>query len=68
MSEAGREPQVALPVMPLSEHVVNDYRTLRLSLKAHPMHFLRERATAANTRICRKVMLRIAPPTTRFTS
>jgi error-prone DNA polymerase len=28
--------------MPLSEHVVNDYQTIRLSLKAHPMHFLRE--------------------------
>jgi error-prone DNA polymerase len=40
-SEAGVEPDVALPVMPLSEHVVNDYRTLRLSLKAHPMSFLR---------------------------
>jgi len=26
----------------LSEHVVNDYRTLRLSLKAHPMSFLRD--------------------------
>ena len=36
-----REPQVTLPIMPLSEHVVNDYRTLRLSLKAHPMSFLR---------------------------
>jgi error-prone DNA polymerase len=30
-----------LPAMALSEHVVNDYQTLRLSLKAHPMHFLR---------------------------
>jgi error-prone DNA polymerase len=29
--------------MPLSEHVVNDYQTLKLSLKAHPMSFLRER-------------------------
>jgi error-prone DNA polymerase len=52
MSEAGREAQVALPVMPVSEHVVNDYRTLRLSLKAHPMHFLRERATAARILSC----------------
>jgi error-prone DNA polymerase len=52
MSEAGCEPQVALPVMPLSEHVVNDYRTLRLSLKAHPMHFLRARATAARILSC----------------
>ncbi|MET0688679.1 MAG: OB-fold nucleic acid binding domain-containing protein, partial [Methyloceanibacter sp.] len=40
-AEAGAEPQVTLPIMPLSEHVVNDYRTLRLSLKAHPMSFLR---------------------------
>ena len=40
-SEAGAEPEVTLPIMPLSEHVVNDYRTLRLSLKAHPMSFLR---------------------------
>ena len=31
-----------LPAMPLSEHVVNDYQTLRLSLKAHPMLFLRD--------------------------
>ena len=31
-----------LPEMPLSEHVVNDYQTLRLSLKAHPMSFLRD--------------------------
>ncbi|MEO6225339.1 MAG: error-prone DNA polymerase [Sphingomicrobium sp.] len=30
-----------LPEMPLSEHVVNDYQTIRLSLKAHPMRFLR---------------------------
>ena len=37
----GHEPPVALPEMPLSEHVVNDYQTLKLSLKAHPMQFLR---------------------------
>jgi error-prone DNA polymerase len=48
--EAGAEEEVTLPVMPLSEHVVNDYRTLRLSLKAHPMSFLRARVAAA--RIC----------------
>lgn len=39
--EMGEEPQAPLPEMPLSEHVVNDYRTMRLSLKAHPMQFLR---------------------------
>ena len=32
-----------LPAMPLSEEVVADYQTQRLSLKAHPMAFLRAR-------------------------
>ena len=36
-----REPDVALPPMPLGEEVVNDYRFLHLSLKAHPAQFLR---------------------------
>ena len=36
-----REPDVALPPMPLGEEVVNDYRFLRLSLRAHPAQFLR---------------------------
>jgi error-prone DNA polymerase len=41
--DEGSEDQPAtLPAMPLSEHVVNDYQTVRLSLKAHPMAFLRE--------------------------
>jgi error-prone DNA polymerase len=39
------EPAV-LPAMSLSEHVVNDYQTIRLSLKAHPMRFLREHYAA----------------------
>ncbi len=44
--EQGMEPAVLLPEMPLAEHVVNDYQTLKLSLKAHPMSFLRERCAA----------------------
>jgi error-prone DNA polymerase len=36
-----REPDVALPGMLLGEHVVADYRHLHLSLKAHPVSFLR---------------------------
>ena len=40
--EGSEAKPVTLPEMPLSEHVVNDYQTIRLSLKAHPMHFLRE--------------------------
>lgn len=39
--DEGAEPLTALPQMPLCEHVVADYQTLRLSLKAHPMGFLR---------------------------
>ena len=35
------EPETRLPVMPLGEHVVHDYRSLGLSLKAHPLAFLR---------------------------
>ena len=41
--DEGAETEVAkLPAMPLSEHVVNDYQTVRLSLKAHPIRFLRK--------------------------
>jgi error-prone DNA polymerase len=36
-----REPEVVLPPMPLGEEVINDYRFLRLSLRAHPAQFLR---------------------------
>ncbi|MEN5084461.1 error-prone DNA polymerase [Bosea sp. TWI1241] len=41
-SELGREAAIALPVMPLGDHIVADYQTLRLSLKGHPMALLRE--------------------------
>ncbi|MGA2814961.1 MAG: error-prone DNA polymerase [Xanthobacteraceae bacterium] len=40
------EPAVALPVMPLCEHVVEDYVATGLSLKEHPVLFFRERLTA----------------------
>jgi error-prone DNA polymerase len=36
-----REPEISLPPMPLGEEVINDYRFLRLSLRAHPAQFLR---------------------------
>jgi error-prone DNA polymerase len=35
------EPATRLPVMPPGEHVIHDYRSLGLSLKAHPVSFLR---------------------------
>jgi error-prone DNA polymerase len=40
--ELGEEPDAMLPAMPLSEHVAADYQLTRLSLKGHPMQFLRE--------------------------
>jgi error-prone DNA polymerase len=39
------EAEVVLPAMPLSEHVVEDYATIGLSLKAHPVCFFRDRLT-----------------------
>jgi error-prone DNA polymerase len=54
-SERGAEAKAALPIMPLSEHVVNDYRTLRLSLKAHPMSFLRARFLGERILACADV-------------
>ena len=51
--ETGSEPEVHLPRMPLSEHVVNDYQTLRLSLKAHPMSFLRADFHKARVSSCK---------------
>ena len=40
-ADASREPTVALPSAPLGEQVADDYRALRLSLKAHPVALLR---------------------------
>ncbi|TIX50193.1 error-prone DNA polymerase [Alteraurantiacibacter aquimixticola] len=39
--EGAEKGRAILPQMPLSEEVVADYQTTRLSLKAHPMAFLR---------------------------
>jgi error-prone DNA polymerase len=47
-SESMLESNVQLPRMSLSEHVVYDYGALSLSLKAHPVSFLREKLAAQN--------------------
>ena len=44
-----------LPLMPLPEQVVADYQTVRLSLKGHPMEFLRERFTRERVVACKDV-------------
>lgn len=52
VQELADEPLVTLPEMPLSEHVVADYQTLRLSLKGHPMMFLRDLYESEGTLPC----------------
>ena len=41
--EIASEQDVQLPAMSLSEHVIQDYRSTTLSLKAHPVSFVREK-------------------------
>ncbi|MEP2235906.1 MAG: error-prone DNA polymerase [Alteripontixanthobacter sp.] len=50
--ELREEADAALPEMPLAEQVVADYQTTRLSLKGHPMAFLRERLAAEGVLSC----------------
>ncbi len=52
--ELGREPAMALPAMPLAEHIVTDYQTVRLSLKGHPMQLLRPRLRREGILSCRE--------------
>jgi error-prone DNA polymerase len=44
-----------LPQMPLPEQVVADYQTIRLSLKGHPMEFLRPMFTSENVVACNAI-------------
>ncbi|GMP10528.1 error-prone DNA polymerase [Bradyrhizobium sp. TM239] len=44
-----------LPVMPRAEQVVADYQTIRLSLKGHPMEFLREMFSRERVVPCKDV-------------
>jgi DNA-directed DNA polymerase III PolC len=48
--ERSREPDVRLPPMPVGEEVINDYRFLHLSLRAHPAQFLRPDLNARGIR------------------
>lgn len=45
-SSKTEEGKISLPEMSLSEHVVQDYETMALSLKAHPISFVREQLEA----------------------
>ncbi|WP_340313516.1 error-prone DNA polymerase [Rhizorhabdus argentea] len=52
--ELGEEPDAMLPAMPMSEHVAADYQLTRLSLKGHPMEFLREGFRREGVLSCRE--------------
>ena len=45
---------MALPAMPLAEHIVTDYQTVRLSLKGHPMQLLRPQFRREGILSCRE--------------
>jgi error-prone DNA polymerase len=51
-AELASEPAANLPLMPASEHVITDYQTTRLSLKAHPLQFLRDMYRKDGIRSC----------------
>ena len=51
-SESVLETQVELPLMGKGEHVVQDYATVGLSLKAHPVSFVREQLEMLRIRSC----------------
>ena len=55
LEEADGAPPLALPATELSEEVVHDYGTIRLSLKAHPVSFLRERLARSGAITARAV-------------
>ncbi|MCX3267468.1 error-prone DNA polymerase [Pedobacter agri] len=54
-SESVLETQVELPLMGKGEHVVQDYATTGLSLKAHPVSFVRPQLDMINIRSCHHI-------------
>ncbi len=44
----GKDENISLPVMSTSEHVMHDYAATSLSLKAHPVSFVREKLDQLN--------------------
>ena len=53
--DQGAEHIASLPQMPLSEHVLTDYQTIRLSLKGYPTQFLRARFDKEGIVSCKSV-------------
>ena len=55
--ELAQEEDARLPVMTKGEQVVADYQSVRLSLKGHPMEFLRERFRAMGVLSCAELAI-----------
>ena len=49
------EPAVALPDMPLGEQIMNDYASLRLTLRSHPLALLRDGLGAEGIVPCKRL-------------
>jgi error-prone DNA polymerase len=56
-SESVTEPQIELPLMTPSEHVVQDYEATSLSLKDHPVKFVRDQLKMLNIRSTRDLAM-----------
>jgi error-prone DNA polymerase len=54
-SESVKETQVELPFMAASQHVIEDYSATSLSLKAHPVSFVREKLSLLYVRSTAKL-------------
>ncbi|WP_316811683.1 hypothetical protein [Pedobacter heparinus] len=54
-SESKLETQMELPLMSKGEQVVQDYATVGLSLKAHPVSFVRPQLDMLNTKSCHTI-------------
>ena len=55
-SDLGEEDPLIFTPMKLSEHVITDYETTRLSLKAHPLSFLRNDLVKKGVLTCHEAM------------
>jgi error-prone DNA polymerase len=53
--DQGAETITPLPLIPMSEHVLTDYQTIRLSLKGYPTQFLRAGFAAEGITSCKGV-------------
>ncbi len=54
-SQSEKEQQITLPLMSKGEHVVQDYASTALSLKAHPVSLVREKLKLFNVRSSQEI-------------